>query len=585
MLQVHYTLTVALVIVCHTSVAKESAGAAHVRADTLKTEETGGLQHINVNVVSSDAQTMTSKQMQNIVAEKQPVLDANQAASDSSLPVQRTGTVSADMLAQVVLDLTNTVKVLSQSIQRLSDDVKEQRTEILQRIDTFKTENMRGLSKIESVPGHLQDLSLRLIRLEKESTDKLVAIKAAVTAPSKLFRQDIQNSDPSLKMYGRDHNQRKAKLRAELQHYTDSSFHMKTSQNMSTEVANSVSRAVAGSLEDLSRKLELSEKQNIGRFTRMEAVAEQLRDDSKFIRHSSNFVTETCKKIEPLVHEQRAHIAELRREMNGTLEHLQRSNLNETCASFSSFSSSAFSHIQESVYPLVFSAMATLTKIQSEIPEEIRNLKRDIGAVSTTIKNIAGNALTRLEQVESLVGKVKTTIEGPTERLSTVRSAYPTVFFHVQNITEHIAKSKASRKDSGLDSSIWSEKFVIGGYTAALELGVSVRKHNVWIGAYLHLCSGSRDSLLHWPFRSNYTVSVIHSRDPTKDIHRVVSRNKLNRCPNAVKRPDEECNKGCGYNRIVTHEAANTDGHLFNDAITIGVTLHPEATATAKAES
>ncbi|XP_064479781.1 uncharacterized protein LOC135393223 [Ornithodoros turicata] len=571
MLQVHYTLMVALVIVCHTSEAKQSAGAAHGRADTLKTEETGALQHINFNVGSSDAQTMTSKQMQNIVTEKQPVLDANQTASDGSSPVQRTGTVSADMLAQVVLDLTDTVKTLSQSIQRLSNGIEEQRTEILQRLDTLRTENMRGLSKIESVPGHLQDLSLRLIRLEKESTDKLVAIKAAVTAPSKLFRQDIRNSDPSLNLSGQDRNRRSDKLRAELQHYTDSSFHMKTSQNTSTEIANSVSRVVAGSLEDLSRKLELSEKQNIGRFTRMEAVAEQLRDDSKFIRHSSNFVTETCKKIEPLIHEQRAHVAELRREMNGTLEHLERSNLNETCASFS--------HIQESVYPLVSSAMATkntLTKIQSEIPEEIRNLKRDIGAISTSIKNIAGNVLTRLEQVESLVGKVKTTIEGPTERLSTVRSAYPTVFFHVQNITEHIAKSRAS----GKDSSIWSEKFVIGGYTAALELGVSARKHNIWIGAYLHLCSGSRDSLLHWPFRSSYTLSVIHSRDPTKDIHKVVSQDKLILCPNAVKKRDEGCNKGCGYNEIVTHEAANKGGHLLNDAITIRVTLHPEATAT-----
>ncbi|XP_064476193.1 uncharacterized protein LOC135390130 [Ornithodoros turicata] len=440
MFQVPLALVITIVLLCSsftgllTSASErkeaEVTAPAHVRRHTLDAEKPG------LHEASMWKRDITTHTMS----------DSDPTAEDKDGPshVHRRATLSPQVLTHAVLGIEETMKTLSQTVQRLSDDVINEKASILAVLNTFKEESMKWLSSVASVPGLLQDLSQRFDEFEKTANEKLVTIEASLFGHDKLLHQVIQESQMTsrrLSLFSEQHTLRFNGVETILRR------NFRKIGNVSAELGNIIPRRVDDFVQEgISRKLELA----------------------------------------------------------GT-------------ASFN-------------------------------------NTLREIRRMESSIETIK----IQLEQKNS------------TEKLRIIGSSYPTAFFHVEGITEHIEKMNASKNTA----CIQSEPYVINGYTAKLELSVTDKKDIVWLGTFFLLCRGSGNSLLQWPFRTKFVLSIFHPKEPTKDIHKTVTRELFQHCPGFDK-PDTKC-RGCGFGEVLSYKSAKTEGYLLDDAITVGVTLFPE---------
>ncbi|XP_064479899.1 TNF receptor-associated factor 4-like [Ornithodoros turicata] len=142
-------------------------------------------------------------------------------------------------------------------------------------------------------------------------------------------------------------------------------------------------------------------------------------------------------------------------------------------------------------------------------------------------------------------------------------------FFHVQDVD--------GLKDRAI---VWevaysfSDVFALCGYSVKLSVKLSKYDDIMYIGVLLYICRGQKDSLLTWPFLLPYTLIMVHPSDDKKNVrHCVDVPNLFRKYPYCFNRQVESSNSGNGKSQLCKLEDALNDGFVYENAITVGVTL------------
>ncbi|XP_064479825.1 TNF receptor-associated factor 6-B-like [Ornithodoros turicata] len=142
-------------------------------------------------------------------------------------------------------------------------------------------------------------------------------------------------------------------------------------------------------------------------------------------------------------------------------------------------------------------------------------------------------------------------------------------FFHVQGVKE--LKKKANEERA---ASTCSDVFALCGYSLKLSVKFGKPYDIMYIGVYLRICCGPKDSLLKWPFYLPCTLTLVHPTDDKKNIQCHFDMPKeFRNSPRCFRRPVASSNNGYGAPGLCKLEDALSGGFVYENSITVGVTL------------
>ncbi|XP_064479940.1 TNF receptor-associated factor 5-like [Ornithodoros turicata] len=142
-------------------------------------------------------------------------------------------------------------------------------------------------------------------------------------------------------------------------------------------------------------------------------------------------------------------------------------------------------------------------------------------------------------------------------------------FFHVQDVDE--LKKKAN---DGETADTYSDVFALCGYSVKFSVKFKQYDGIMYIGAFLHICRGTKDSLLKWPFLFPYTLTLVHPSDEKKNIRHCIDVPKaFKNVPRCFNRPVESSNYGFGFPKLCKLEDAVNGGFVHDNSITVCVTV------------
>ncbi|XP_064472938.1 TNF receptor-associated factor 2-like [Ornithodoros turicata] len=142
-------------------------------------------------------------------------------------------------------------------------------------------------------------------------------------------------------------------------------------------------------------------------------------------------------------------------------------------------------------------------------------------------------------------------------------------FFHMEGVDD----LKKTANEKGF-ARTYSDVFALCGYS--MKLQVQFKEHNgiMYIGVFLCICRGPKDSLLKWPFLSPYKLILVHPTDEKKNIeHTADVPGRFHKSPNCFNRPIESSNVGYGWSKLSKFEDPLNDGFVHKNSIIVGVTL------------
>ncbi|XP_064457190.1 uncharacterized protein LOC135368040 [Ornithodoros turicata] len=118
-----------------------------------------------------------------------------------------------------------------------------------------------------------------------------------------------------------------------------------------------------------------------------------------------------------------------------------------------------------------------------------------------------------------------------------------------------------------------SDGFVFCGYSVMLQVEIDKRDGVLYLGLYLRICRGWRDSLLKWPFSIPYSVILFHPADKMKNIEYSVkdfsAPHKDER--NIFFRPTTSFNHGWGPWKLCKVKDMEGGGFIIDDSFCVGV--------------
>ncbi|XP_064461412.1 TNF receptor-associated factor 3-like [Ornithodoros turicata] len=243
----------------------------------------------------------------------------------------------------------------------------------------------------------------------------------------------------------------------------------------------------------------------------------------------------------------------------------------------------------------------TVTNTFSSIEDQLGNqvagaddLKNRVIATGETLstlvglqKDVAQNAVTSndgwkqcSEKLEAMSKRIQDLSSSTEDKLRCIRDAFQAprdsigyrtnvAFFHMEGVDE--IKERATEKRV---AETYSDVFALCGYS--MKLQVQFREHDgiIYIGVFLCICRGPKDSLLKWPFLSPYKLILVHPTDEKNNIeHTVDASGTFDKFPNCFNRPIESSNKGYGWSTLCKFEDALNGGFVHKNSIIVGVTL------------
>ncbi|XP_064454982.1 TNF receptor-associated factor 2-like [Ornithodoros turicata] len=140
--------------------------------------------------------------------------------------------------------------------------------------------------------------------------------------------------------------------------------------------------------------------------------------------------------------------------------------------------------------------------------------------------------------------------------------------WHVEGLREITSEAYSSGK-----ANKYSGQFVLNGYNAKLNVKVERYEGELWLGLYFGLCKGPTDEFLAWPFRTPYTLTLLHPTNKTLDISNTISEFLPVTYKN-FQRPTDGCNNLWGFPEVTQVSEAEKGGYVVNNAISVGVKLN-----------
>ncbi|XP_064487831.1 uncharacterized protein LOC135400012 isoform X2 [Ornithodoros turicata] len=204
------------------------------------------------------------------------------------------------------------------------------------------------------------------------------------------------------------------------------------------------------------------------------------------------------------------------------------------------------------------------SKFLSAMLKHVFNLENDVRA----LRSETAQGLKRIEEAVSAVNAKMGEEPWPKALAKMTRQTF-TQYWNINNFRGHISRAVANT------TTIKSDKFIIGGYTAKLRASLENVAGEMSLGIYFHLCPGPDDSLLRWPFISPFVLSLVHPKFPRKNVLHVAIPQSFAEGDSAFyKRPKGTCGAGYGIRQFRTLKATERDGFVFDNAITVSVTLY-----------
>ncbi|XP_064454988.1 TNF receptor-associated factor 2-like [Ornithodoros turicata] len=140
--------------------------------------------------------------------------------------------------------------------------------------------------------------------------------------------------------------------------------------------------------------------------------------------------------------------------------------------------------------------------------------------------------------------------------------------WHVEGIRKMISKahSLGPRRQ-------YSDRFVLNGYAAQLSARVDRRQGELWLGLFFALCKGPTDQFLAWPFRTSYTLTLLHPTKEALDISNTISEFSPVTFKN-FKRPTDGCNAGRGFPMVIRVSEADEQEYIVDNAVSVRIKLN-----------
>lgn len=209
----------------------------------------------------------------------------------------------------------------------------------------------------------------------------------------------------------------------------------------------------------------------------------------------------------------------------------------------------------------------------SSVREEIDDLKRDLGNISTSVEKLkettddaARKVETSLLQTPGLRARYNWTRTWD-ERLEPV-SRYKISWF--------VSRAKLNYVATQPPHKLLSSSFELGGYVMKFLLEIFSSDGKQRYGIYFIFCPGPKDSFLEWPFRTQFTLAINHpvlKRQTRRSPPEIFGDNS----GTVFQRPQRQCNTDArGNARLLTVSEAEHEGFLMNDDLHISMELHPD---------
>ncbi|XP_040072402.1 uncharacterized protein LOC120844606 [Ixodes scapularis] len=117
--------------------------------------------------------------------------------------------------------------------------------------------------------------------------------------------------------------------------------------------------------------------------------------------------------------------------------------------------------------------------------------------------------------------------------------------------------------------------WAIYGYSVSLVFKLYIKESNGWIVCFMRIHLGEQDLQLEWPFRKVYRAGVIHPKDQSNEISRMVNPgNGEDECQQCFLRPKEKPNVACGAD-LATAEKLETGGFIQNNTLHMFLEVEP----------
>ncbi|XP_064479833.1 TNF receptor-associated factor 2-like [Ornithodoros turicata] len=223
----------------------------------------------------------------------------------------------------------------------------------------------------------------------------------------------------------------------------------------------------------------------------------------------------------------------------------------------------------------------------AEVQNIVTSNRERLTVVVELQNEVAQNVLTSGERwkqcsgkLEAMSKRIRDHSSSAHDRLSTMRDmlqapqapiGYGTnvAFFHVTEVDD--LQKKAI--EEGLAYAL-SDVFALCGYSVKLSVYLKRYDGIMYIGAYLHIFRGPKDSLLKWPFLFPYKLILVHPTDDKRNTEYTTDvPNVFQETPESFDRPVESSNKGCGTPKLCKLLDAFNRGFVYKNSITVGVTL------------
>lgn len=238
-------------------------------------------------------------------------------------------------------------------------------------------------------------------------------------------------------------------------------------------------------------------------------------------------------------------------------------NLQTTCNELLEGVRSATSCIRQCLSPLAVSAMKDYAEKAAGILAHREELRRMLNE-------------TKMDIVDTLKGEINAASEraaASSARVEVlVRSLSRSRSFHWY--LKNWSKLKADTL-LGRSVDVDSDSTYVEGYKMFLNVQLEKEGSHVHFGLFLGIGSGNWDSILEWPFRKKYTLSIVHLNDPSKTISKTVDL-VTEAEPAWANRPVSSPTIGCGRGKMCTSDMIDRQGLVVNDTLHLRVEIDPQ---------
>lgn len=235
--------------------------------------------------------------------------------------------------------------------------------------------------------------------------------------------------------------------------------------------------------------------------------------------------------------------------------------------------SSDHNHIQATVNVALENVRTELSTLRESVSTETVKPNDRYGDATADILGLLSQLKSGLEtrltkEMNALSLRVFSAVESVANK---VRCIHCFTMFHWQIDNWREFKDEAASTGSAVSE---SSSVYLHGYHVICVTKLVKRGHQLNVGCFLKFAEGDWDSMLEWPFRKTFKISIVHPRGASSVLSTYLDAREYQN-EDAFQKPDGTFRSCFGPENISTAEALDRGGFVSNNAIHMCIEIEP----------